>query len=117
MPQVTQNGYLRVCIATPVTDDGPNRPTAATALFRGGQGGYMPLPRWLARANKAALNRVTRKVAPRFPFLVLAAIRICPLTATRAGIVAITERERFTLPPFLRVRYRVHGVGYGSRQA
>ena len=29
----------------------------------------MPLPRWLARANKAGLNHVTTKVAPRFPFL------------------------------------------------
>ena len=29
----------------------------------------MPLPRWLARANKAGLNRVARKIAPRLPFL------------------------------------------------
>ncbi|HEX6526401.1 MAG TPA: nitroreductase family deazaflavin-dependent oxidoreductase [Streptosporangiaceae bacterium] len=29
----------------------------------------MPLPRWLARANKAGLNRVTRKAAPWLPFL------------------------------------------------
>lgn len=29
----------------------------------------MPLPRWLARANKAGLNHVTRQVAPWLPFL------------------------------------------------
>jgi deazaflavin-dependent oxidoreductase (nitroreductase family) len=29
----------------------------------------MPLPRWLARANKAGLNRVSTKVAPWFPSL------------------------------------------------
>jgi deazaflavin-dependent oxidoreductase (nitroreductase family) len=32
----------------------------------------MPLPRWLARANKAGLNRVARKAAPRLPFLAVA---------------------------------------------
>lgn len=35
----------------------------------------MPLPRWLARANKAGLNRVTKKVAPRLPFLAVVAHR------------------------------------------
>jgi deazaflavin-dependent oxidoreductase (nitroreductase family) len=29
----------------------------------------MPLPRWLARANKAGLNRLTTVIAPRLPFL------------------------------------------------
>lgn len=29
----------------------------------------MPLPRWLARANKAGLNRLSVKVAPWFPSL------------------------------------------------
>jgi deazaflavin-dependent oxidoreductase (nitroreductase family) len=29
----------------------------------------MPLPRWLARANKAGLNRVVRRIAPRLPSL------------------------------------------------
>lgn len=29
----------------------------------------MPLPRWLARANNAGLNRVTSKIVPRLPFL------------------------------------------------
>ena len=31
----------------------------------------MPLPRWLARANKAGLNRVVKHVAPRLPTLAL----------------------------------------------
>ena len=31
----------------------------------------MPLPRWLARANKAGLNRVSAKVAPWFPPLAI----------------------------------------------
>jgi deazaflavin-dependent oxidoreductase (nitroreductase family) len=29
----------------------------------------VPLPRWLARANKAGLNRVTKRIAPWFPGL------------------------------------------------
>jgi deazaflavin-dependent oxidoreductase (nitroreductase family) len=29
----------------------------------------MRLPRWLALANKAGLNRVTKTIAPRLPFL------------------------------------------------
>jgi deazaflavin-dependent oxidoreductase (nitroreductase family) len=29
----------------------------------------VPLPRWLARANKAGLNRVVKHVAPRLPTL------------------------------------------------